>query len=96
VVELCRELELWFGVADGMHSRKGWVDLVIVGYWRAGHPRPVLAVELKTEDGRRETAQIVCSTALTAAGLRYRLWRPSDYESGAVRRELEGIAPPAC
>lgn len=64
----------------------GWPDLVILG-----HPGS-LFVECKSEDGRRTREQIRVAQRLLEAGLSYRLWRPSDLESGVIAAALEAIA----
>ena len=92
MLDLVELLGLWAGVSDGLRSTKGWIDLVIVGRPRPGHPRPFIFAELKSQDGRRETAQIQCASAISRAGGTYRLWRTSDLDDGTIWRELEAIA----
>ncbi len=66
--------------ADG----NGWVDLVLC------HPVRGLALfaEIKTETGVRSPEQEAWADWLIACGLKYRLWKPSDWPF--VRAELSG------
>lgn len=70
-------------------SSAGWVDLVILGRGAA------LFVEVKSEDGRRTLDQMACARNLASAGLKYRVWRPSDLADGRIDDELDRIALPA-
>jgi hypothetical protein len=63
----------------------GWVDLVILGR------RGALFVEVKSQDGRRTMEQMTCAGDIAAAGLRYRVWRPSDLAEGRIDGELDRI-----
>lgn len=63
----------------------GWVDLVILGR------RSALFVEVKSEDGRRTVDQMACARDVATAGLRYRVWRPSDLAAGRITDELDRI-----
>lgn len=82
----CRRLDHWYyAPADSIRSQAGWVDLVILG------KRASLFAELKTEAGRRTMAQIRVAERLQLCGLRYRLWRPADWLSGAIQGELEQL-----
>lgn len=76
---------LWcYHAHDHPRNKPGWPDLVILG-------RGALFVELKSEDGRRSLAQVEVASRIAAAGLTYRLWRPSDWSSGLIRAELEAL-----
>ena len=80
-----RGLTSWPTPPSTILMEAGWVDLVVLG----GRS---LFIEVKSEDGRRTKAQIRMAGALTRAGLAYRLYRPSDLESGTVDADLEAIA----
>lgn len=67
--------------ADG----QGWPDLVLVR-------DRVLYVELKRENGTLEPAQRVWRDRIKEAGATWLLWRPRDWESGAIQRELTSRA----
>lgn len=57
----------------------GFTDLVLARNGR------VLCVELKTEKGKPDDNQKLWAQEM---GESYRLWRPSDWLSGAIEREL--------
>lgn len=66
----------------------GWPDLVLVhlgGGW-------LLARELKTARGKLSAAQEDWLAALEAVGVDAGVWRPEDWTSGRVERELRGAA----
>jgi hypothetical protein len=85
VLRECRRLQLWaLTIPDSTRITPGWVDVLILG-------RGVIAAELKSEDGRRSLSQIHVAQALIRAGIPYRLWRPSDWASGAIIRDLEAL-----
>jgi hypothetical protein len=50
-----------------------------------------LLVEVKSEDGRRTLDQMACARDVARAGLRYRVWRPSDLAEGRVDEQLDRI-----
>ena len=96
VLDLCRV----FGIlvhhcrparmADGtwrtpISGQPGFPDLVIVGR------RGVLYRELKTSAGKPTRDQQIWLSALTGAGADACLWRPGDWLSGLIRRQLEAI-----
>lgn len=85
VIARCKELDLWWCVADPVRSRAGWPDLVIAG--NGG----MLFAELKSEDGRRSLAQVQFSDLLIGLA-EYELWRPEDWENGTIKGLLERIA----
>lgn len=84
VIDLAR----WAGfmhyhTVDSRKSRPGFPDLVLV---HASTGR-LLFAELKAEKGRLRPEQV---TWLRLLGLRHEahLWRPADWESGAIRKAL--------
>lgn len=64
----------------------GWPDRVLIG------PHGVLFRELKTETGVLSRDQRVTGYQLTAAGLDFAVWRPSDLASGRIEAEMRNIA----
>lgn len=66
---------------------KGFPDLIIVG-------SSLLARELKSEQGRLTPEQVAWRGALYVAGLDATEWRPSDWRSGRIERELRQLAQP--
>lgn len=87
---MCKQLGLGF-----IHHRRsemtnpGWPDLVIKApAGRAG----VMFRELKRQKEKSTPAQQEWLDALSAAGLDADWWRPSDYLSGRVARELAALA----
>lgn len=87
VIDLAR----WNGYLH-MHitdSRKsagvGFPDLVLV-HQRTGH---LLFVELKSATGKLSDGQVAWLDALRAGGHRAVVWRPLDWQSGLIKRDLE-------
>ncbi|MFI6228575.1 hypothetical protein ACIBCR_14840 [Micromonospora echinospora] len=68
---------------------KGWVDLTIVG------PAGVLFRELKSETGSLRPEQKQWVGWLTEAGQDVAVWKPRDWYSGRIQRELEALRRPA-
>lgn len=71
---------------DSRRSQPGFPDLVLV------HPRQrrVLWRELKSEIGRLRSEQATWVEALRLVGQDVGVWRPSDWTSGRIERELRG------
>lgn len=69
---------------DSRRSEPGFPDWVIAG------PRRVLFRELKTEAGRLTLSQVRWGEVLRSAGADYDVWRPSDWMSGRITREMKG------
>jgi hypothetical protein len=101
VTEECQHLGLWWLYVPAtitppeirprdrwraQGSSAGWPDLVILG------ARAALFAELKSDDGRRDLAQIDLACRLTGAGLTYRLWRTADWDAGIIEHELHQLA----
>lgn len=64
----------------------GWPDLAIFG------TSPLFA-ELKSQRGTMSADQRQVRLAIEAAGLGYRLWKPSDWLDGTVANELVKLSP---
>lgn len=60
---------------------KGWPDLVLAR-------EHVIFAELKAENGTLDPAQKDWRDWLKEADARWFMWRPRDWESGAIQREL--------
>ncbi len=77
IVDLARRFGwLVYHPYDSRHSTPGYPDLTLV---RCVGSRVLVMAELKTEKGRLSREQGEWATALLAAGVRYFLWRPSDW-----------------
>ncbi len=63
---------------DSRHSTSGYPDLTLV---RCVGSRELVMAELKAEKSRLSREQGEWATALLAAGVRYFLWRPSDWSA---------------
>lgn len=70
---------------DSRRSDAGWPDLAIVG-------RRLILRELKTETGRVRPDQQSWITDLVQAGQDVGVWRPSDWRSGRIAKELTEVA----
>lgn len=73
---------LYYHTHDSRHSDPGFPDTVMV---RGGK---ILYRECKTQKGRLSAAQIRWLAALDAAGADAGVWRPFDWGSGRIMREL--------
>lgn len=60
--------------------------------WTICGPGGVLFRECKSADGRRSMAQVRWGRELERAGADYAVWRPEDWESGRIDRELTRLA----
>lgn len=76
----------WHHVAISLRSRRGWPDLALLGNGGS------IFAELKRETGRLTPDQRMVGIRLTAAGLTWVTWRPSDLLSGTIARQLAAIA----
>lgn len=85
---ICKQLGLLaFHVRDSRGSwGPGFPDLVIAS--RKG----TLFVECKSMTGTVSQDQRKWRDALTAAGMPYQLWKPSDYYSGTISAELVALS----
>ncbi len=90
ITERCDDLGiLWFHDAVPYRNRctPGFPDLVL-----AGPHGPVIFAELKSDDGARSFEQARWARAIRHGGGHYRLWKPADWESGTIQRELRELA----
>lgn len=71
---------------DSRRSKKGFPDLVLV------HPRQrrVIWRELKSEKGVTSAEQKVWISTLSLVGEDVDVWRPRDWVSGRIEKELRG------
>ena len=86
IADLCG----WLGVAhfhvlNAKGMTRGWPDSVIVG-------QRILYRELKSEAGRLTPEQRQVGYRIKAAGGDWDVWRPRDWLSGRVERELRLLA----
>lgn len=85
VIELANLLHIkHYHTFDSRRSVDGWPDLVLVG---AG----MIIRELKTEKGVESVEQKRWMAALRYAGLDVDVWRPSDWASGRISREMRAL-----
>lgn len=98
VLDLCRLLGLRTAHFRQAQTEKGWrtpvagdgkgfPDLIIVG-------SRAIARELKSEQGRLTPEQVAWRGALYTAGVDATDWRPSDWRSGRIERELRALTKP--
>jgi hypothetical protein len=80
-----RDLGLWaYHTKRSDGSDKGFLDLVVLG------TRPLWR-ELKTETGKLTIEQLDVMRRLDQAGQDVDVWRPTDWYSGRITRELSDI-----
>ena len=87
---ICEQLRLgWIHHRRSEMTNPGWPDLVVKApAGRAG----VMFRELKKQKEKPTPDQWEWLDALAAAGMDADWWRPSDYLSGRVARELAALA----
>lgn len=80
---------LWIHNPDSrlIRGTPGFPDVLICS------PLKLMLAELKGEDGQTSAEQDRWSWALLMAGIEYRLWDPSDWRSGLIKRDLERMRP---
>lgn len=66
---------------------RGWPDLVIAS--RTGR---IIFAELKNARGHLDPHQITWRWVLLACGLTWYLWRPADWDNGAIGTVLDQLA----
>lgn len=85
VADLCAELGLHhYHTFDSRRSEPGFPDSVIAG-------TGILFRELKSRDGVLKPEQRRWGRILERAGGNWAVWRPADWHSGVIRRQLEAI-----
>jgi len=67
----------------------GWLDRTIIGTGGTG----AIYRELKNEKHHVETTQLAMIQRLWDAGLDADVWRPCDWYSGRIEREIRSLAP---
>ena len=87
VVDLCKLYGIYryHTLRSKGSSSAGWPDEALCG------DRGFLLRELKGSTGRVSTAQREWLERLRKAGQDADVWRPEDWRSGRIRRELEAI-----
>lgn len=83
-----RGFTLQYHTHDSRRSQPGFPDLVLVN----PRTRRVLFRELKSAKGRVSEAQKQWGDGLVAAGADFAFWYPSDWASGRIQKDLEGVA----
>lgn len=87
IIELAKRMGwLAYHTFDSRRSTPGFLDLVMV------HPRQrrILWRELKSETGTTTPEQKAWISALSLVGADVDVWRPRDWVSGRIERELRG------
>jgi hypothetical protein len=87
VADACKHFGLHhYHTHDSRRSTSGFPDSVIVGV-------RVLYRELKDDTGKLSVAQRSWGSRLTAAGADWQVWRPADWHSGLILRQLGSARP---
>lgn len=85
--DACKKLGvLRFHVRFSLGTTAGLPDDILIG------PGGILWRECKKETGKPTPAQQKTGEALLAAGQDWAVWRPSDWLSGRIARELAAVA----
>ncbi|WP_430600318.1 VRR-NUC domain-containing protein [Brevibacterium sp. K72] len=87
IIDLAKRMGwLSFHDYDSRRSTPGFPDLVMV------HPRQrrILWRELKSETGTTRAEQKAWISALSLVGADVDVWRPRDWVSGRIEKELRG------
>lgn len=86
VRQLCAGLGLFhYHPYNSARSEPGWPDSTIIG-------RRVIFRELKSEYGKLTPEQAEVGRKLKAAGQNWQVWRPSDWLSRKIEKELTELA----
>ena|SRR5258708_6674823 len=85
IVALALELGLHCHHCPMLTSSPGFPDLLIIG------DRGVLWRELKVPPDRLTSEQRALGYRLQAAGQNWAVWRPHDWDSGLINRELVNL-----
>ena len=84
---ICAQLGVYrYHPYDSRKSQHGWPDDVLVGPWG------ILYRELKTQTGKVRPEQEDVIARLRRAGADVDVWRPSDWISGRISREVFAIS----
>jgi hypothetical protein len=87
VRDACAKLGVYrYHPKDSRRSEPGWPDDVLVG------PGGILHRELKSETGTVSPEQSRVIGLLRAAGADVQVWRPRDWLSSRIAREIAAIA----
>lgn len=87
ITDLCRYLALYvYHTHDSRRSARGFPDLVIAG------PGGIAYRELKSDTGALTVDQRAWGRVLADAGGNWSVWRPGEWHSGRVPRELFALA----
>lgn len=85
--DTCKKLGiLRFHVRISKGTTAGLPDDILIG------PRGILWRECKNATYKPTPAQVKTGEALTAVGQDFAIWRPADWYSGRIVRELRGIS----
>lgn len=87
IIELAKRMGfIVYHTHDSRRSEAGFPDLVLV------HPKQLRIVwrELKSETGTTTPEQKVWISTLSLVGEDVDVWRPRDWVSGRIERELRG------
>lgn len=87
IIEKCGEWNLYYYHNSSWKTGRmaGWPDLVIIGHG-------MIHRELKSGDGTVRAEQRDTGRRIAAAGGNWEVWRPADWESGRIQRELSQLA----
>lgn len=83
----CRPARTDKGWRTPIAGNRGFPDLVLIGPFGG-----ILWRELKSQRGRLDPAQVVWGDRLRAGGGDWDVWRPDDWLSGRIERELKALA----
>ena len=92
MLEKLRSRLLWQHNSDSRRAHRGWPDWCIARRARSGGRGAVIFRELKREGEDPTDEQQEWLDALRCAGFDVGVWRPSDYYSGRIQRELAALA----
>jgi len=98
-IELINRLGMWVNHNETSRAKSGAWATALLGNNGAPDLNPIvgygiLHAELKSETGRQSPEQIEWERRITAAGGLYVIWKPRDWYSGRIERELRALARP--
>lgn len=92
ITDLCDWLRIyWWHDVDPLKNKSGLPDLLIIGRQHDAAPPAVLWREVKIPPDDLRPGQRKFRDHALAAGADWAVWTPADWQSGRIRRELEGI-----